>query len=611
MHVEDTSDFYNRASASSGSSAAATALRNLRNKKQLEHTLYLWYFLASVIGFFTFVRVVRYTWEKFALSTEDQPSTQLEKNDSEKHGRRAVRASALQRLAWAVTTGFRITFFRWSVRVAPGCILSMSEITFICIYITVNLVLLFVDTINLLPTMYQDRAALLASSQLSLVVALAGKNNIISWLTGVGHEKLNVLHRASARTLTILLWIHAIQRILSGLPAQFDFSHHWVRAGATGLGALTLAVILSIRPIRNAAFEFFLVAHIVLILIFLICAYYHTKAVEHSTYIFPAFIVWGLDRFLRGCRLVWNNEMWNSKHSGDALVEPLGQDTIRLTLRRRGVTWTPGQHAYVILPTISRLPFEAHPFTISSIPETVNDKKERDLVFLIRGRSGFTGLLRRHASKNAESRVPAFLDGPYGSPPNLRQYSSCILVAGGSGISYTLPLLLDLVSANQRGEKSAVKRVVFVWALRDSAHLKWISEALLRALTNVDSSLVIEPRIYITGSDRTIPDIPELEHEPRNRDSDASSSEKKDDSSDQLPNYSSLKLIHGRPSIKKLIHEEIEAAVGPISVDVAGPSSLAESIRRTLCSDLASPASVLKGAQPVTLHVETFGMTRK
>lgn len=129
---------------------------------------------------------------------------------------------------------------------------------------------------------------------------------------------------------------------------------------------------------------------------------------------------------LRLGRLVWNNQMWSRDHTGDALVELLSEDTIRLTLSRK-ITWTPGQHAYVILPTISNLPFEAHPFTIASIPE---DGKKSDVVFLIRGRSGFTHLLRRHASKDHGSRVPAFLDGPYGCPPDLTTYSTCILVAG-------------------------------------------------------------------------------------------------------------------------------------------------------------------------------------
>lgn len=35
-------------------------------------------------------------------------------------------------------------------------------------------------------------------------------------LTGVGHEKLNVLHRAAARACLLLLWIHALIRGVSG-----------------------------------------------------------------------------------------------------------------------------------------------------------------------------------------------------------------------------------------------------------------------------------------------------------------------------------------------------------------------------------------------------------
>ena len=100
------------------------------------------------------------------------------------------------------------------------------------------------------PIFFEDRAAHLASCQLPLIVALAGKNNIISCkyehctpssyaslmvlslvLTGVSHEKasecsfshdsiwltwkstqLNVLHRAGARACLLLLWIHGITR---------------------------------------------------------------------------------------------------------------------------------------------------------------------------------------------------------------------------------------------------------------------------------------------------------------------------------------------------------------------------------------------------------------
>ena len=111
--------------------------------------------------------------------------------------------------------------------------------------------------------------------------------------------------------------------------------------------------------------------------------------------------------------------------------------------------WAAGQHAYVILPSISTLPTEAHPFTIARIPGALDGSDghgEKDVIFLVRGRSGFTARLREHASaKGAASSVPAFIDGPYGSPPDLRQFSTCVLFAGGSGVSYALPLLLDTI----------------------------------------------------------------------------------------------------------------------------------------------------------------------
>lgn len=47
-----------------------------------------------------------------------------------------------------------------------------------------------------------------------------------------------------------------------------------------------------------------------------------------------------------------------------------------------------------------------------------------------------------------------------------------------------------------------------------------------------------------------------------------------------------------------------------ISCTVAGPSSLSQSVARVLASGNTTPMNVLKGSPTVTLHVETFGMTR-
>lgn len=47
-------------------------------------------------------------------------------------------------------------------------------------------------------------------------------------------------------------------------------------------------------------------------------------------------------------------------------LRSLGSQAVKITLSRSMIpSWTPGQHAFLICPSVSRLPFEAHPFTVS------------------------------------------------------------------------------------------------------------------------------------------------------------------------------------------------------------------------------------------------------
>ncbi|KAF9008933.1 hypothetical protein BDQ17DRAFT_1388624 [Cyathus striatus] len=550
--------------------------RAIRNQKQVEHVKQLWIFLASVLLFFTLIRTFRWLIRRAFLVCIKSPAEETSCSnfevqkladakpnyDIEKVVDRKFDRSFIRRTWLCLQTFFKIGLFRCSIPIGLGAIASVAELCFICVYITAMFIWLLVDTRDLNAVFYQDRAALLASSQLPLIVALAGKNNIISFMTGIGHEKLNVLHRTAARTNLVLLWLHAITRTVSGLPAQFDFSHNWMRSGAVGLAAFTFATFLSTRAIRNMAFEFFLLSHIALILI------------------------------------LYNNLGWLSAGGRytRATIELLSQDTVRVTLVRK-ISWMPGQHAYICLPTIS---------AYCSLPEDIDNSKDKALVFLIRARGGFTQKLKDHAVKHGTTSVPALLDGPYGCPPDLIYYSTCIFVAGGSGISYTLPLFMNLIRENTQGKSSRVRRIVFIWAVRSGEHLNWISTTLIEALSLSTNGLSIEPRVYITGSDCQIPNILS-----DRKDSAFSTGSKKDfivSEEKKLPPV--YRLIHGRPSIRRILHDEILLARGPVSVDVAGPSKLTESVRKALSAGPAGPSATLKGVAPVTLHVESFGMSK-
>jgi ferric-chelate reductase len=172
----------------------------------------------------------------------------------------------------------------------------------------------------------------------------------------------------------------------------------------------------------------------------------------------------------------------------NATAELLSEDFVRLRLHPPSYfRWAPGQSAYLIIPSVSRLPFEAHPFTISSIDsnhsDVLDELEPRDqqpntqisfagpvlgssaqfwneLVFFINVRKGFTARLKEAALRG--DKVKVFIDGPYGPSPNLGSYDTSVLIAGqwlisprrllmrvplsgGSGVSYTLPLLLDII----------------------------------------------------------------------------------------------------------------------------------------------------------------------
>lgn len=142
--------------------------------------------------------------------------------------------------------------------------------------------------------------------------------------------------------------------------------------------------------------------------------------------------------------VVFNHSYFGFKSGSgtlDATAEVLSEHFIRLRMRRPAhFHWSPGQTAYLILPGVSTLPFEAHPFTIASIDSTLlsSDDPEKngdasgsywkELVFLIQAREGFTKRLKESALEGKPVKV--FVDGPYGTSPDLGKYDTSVLVAG-------------------------------------------------------------------------------------------------------------------------------------------------------------------------------------
>lgn len=98
-------------------------------------------------------------------------------------------------------------------------------------------------------------------AQLPLVFLLASKNNILAALLGRGWEKVNFLHRWSGRAIFMSATIHGSLWISNHLrikPSALkeDKEVH----GMAAYGTLCLVVLLSLRPVRSYAYQFFFVS---------------------------------------------------------------------------------------------------------------------------------------------------------------------------------------------------------------------------------------------------------------------------------------------------------------------------------------------------------------
>lgn len=164
-------------------------------------------------------------------------------------------------------------------------------------------------------------------------------------------------------------------------------------------------------------------------------------------YIWPCFVVWGLDRLIRVMRIVFfslSPILFSSKkYTGEVKCDVISDDTLRLTVPQPPhFHWSPGQHVNIAMPGAFR--YLWHPFTIATLDRgynrvTVSDKekgvsesegKSAGMQFFINVRSGSTRRLAEYVRRDNLSKMKIFVDGPYGLPPRLEGFDNCVLLAG-------------------------------------------------------------------------------------------------------------------------------------------------------------------------------------
>ncbi|KAI0723151.1 hypothetical protein C8Q76DRAFT_386444 [Earliella scabrosa] len=550
---------------------------------------------------------------------------------------------SLRRLPQAGLTICRIIAFRLR---APFMYWSMAELAFTVLYLMACLVWCFAPVDgwefpnNLTARTWANRTGKLATIQLPFIVLLVTKNSFITWLTGIGHEKLNVVHRAVARCILLLTWLHVVGMYFRPRGAILLLSFGWKWAGLVGAVCQTITTLVSNRWIRRRFYEAFYASHVLFIITFLVTTHIHVQPRDSDVYIWGVWGIWGFDRLCRFGKYILLNYILRPRTSIaqesplNALVEHIGGAGIRITVRRRlPWGWRAGQHALVAFPSVG---LQSHPITIANIYEP-RENNEADMVFIVRAENGISGTLldRVLSTATGKCEVPAMIDGPYGVPPDIRPYSTCVFIAGGTGVAYTLPrlhqLLRDLSAAN-----ACTQRVVFVWAVRTEVEYGWVAAELQRALSEAPSSLSLVLDLYLTnagakGELGSVPSLGKNEEGEAEYDLEKGAAPGKDapgpshahsrsDSSEEMKEKSpavgegaskelpraGVRRKYGRPNVYNILEEEVAASCGPVSVDVSGPDGLVSAVRNALCAPFAGPVANLRGAPTVLLNVEQF-----
>ncbi|KAG1830120.1 iron reductase [Suillus variegatus] len=397
----------------------------------------------------------------------------------------------------------------------PKLGLNLGQIIVLSAYLAAVLVCIIKDA----PLISNpNRAGFLALAQFPVVFLFATKNSILSLLLGPGngYEKLNFMHRMAGRAMFLggcihgSLWIrNHLQYGLAILGPQKETS------GVASLALLCIIVLTSLRPVRRLFYECFFAIHVLTYVAFFVTICYHTMYA--SPWIFPPLAFYGADVLLRLFRYRIKDATLTAQDAHMTLIRVHNCDD----------GWLSGQHVRLRVFFSNRV-FESHPFTILSASPSHSCLSSPGFLLAARSDGDWTRALNNYTRQQQErlqingkssgdsgAFVQVMLDGPYGgSSVDLGLYESVFLVAGGSGVTFTLGLLDDIVGRCVklgRSQEERTRRIEFTWSIGSFGQIEWFAPMLIDIATAASNSTIdLHISIFVTCLcvPEAVPDIP-------------------------------------------------------------------------------------------------------
>ncbi|KAL8829591.1 MAG: hypothetical protein Q9170_006098 [Blastenia crenularia] len=437
------------------------------------------------------------------------------------------------------------------------------------------------------------RFGIIAASQLPLHYLLAFKSphSPISILTRLSHEQLNPYHRALGRIILLFLSLHA--SFYLNFYIQKSLLRKRIQDPDVLLGLLAFTTFITLTTtalakVRQRNYFLFFTLHVLLSISLLPTLYFHVSHLR--IYILESVAIYLL--------LILQRNI-SQKTLKNATLNPIPgtSNLISITIplppslqSQKRKSFHPAQHIYLSLPTPLSSPQEKlrlNPFTVANLPH-----KDKHIRLVLRALNGTTNILSTLASKHETATTDLLIEGPYGAAanfPNLMGFDKILLVAGGVGATFTMPLYRDLVD---RGIGAG--RMRFVWVVREVEDARWGVEYLTEGC-----------EVYCTGRQskkgRKLQDEDDDEGIELQERTGLMEGEVDDSETDLgLPPH--ISLHRGRPDFSLTIGEIFaeEPAPRKLAVLVCGPAGMATALRSEV------GRRVGKGVE-VFWHNEEFG----
>lgn len=425
------------------------------------------------------------------------------------------------------------------------------------------------------------RVGVIAISQLPLQYLLSLKSlNPIAYVLKSSHEDVNRYHRALGRIVYGLLVVHAglylNYFVQMGLLLEKLTTSRAVITGVIGISSMAALYATAFHVIRNYSYRIFFITHLSVSLLIPPLIWFHAHTAR--IYLIEALVVFLADIVYRKTDTVTTTASLESVPETDLVKIILSVPMHKLDRFRK----RPGSHVYLQIPGASRLSqsplskdylvheFLFNPFTVADV-----DTESSSLTLVARHLNGpMTSTLRQMAEDDGRP-VSLSIEGPYGVSAHLPhltggKFDRVLLVAGGIGSTYTVPLYRAIVADSPNA------KVQLVWAVRSLSEVAWTQSEKSTMSLSQDENI----QIFVTGTE----DLASVGQQPQGDGVELS----------PLPSSKEPKQQRSRPDLKKIVDDVFRHGQDErVAVLFCGPAQMGRDLRRHVGSWVHKGRAVL------------------